>query len=91
MKKPFCGDLPPVSQPIQKTTGKKIGDRIRMYRKYLGMKGFQFAKLIKISQGSLSDIENNKSLPRCKTIISLLTLSENPVDIKWLLTGEPFK
>ena len=82
MQKFFCGDLPPVLQPTQKTTGKKVGDRLRLYRKFLGMKGKEFAKHIKISQGSLSDIENNKSLPSCTTITNLLMLSENPVNIK---------
>ncbi len=49
------------------------------------MKSYELAKLISISQGSLSDIENNKSLPSADTI-SKIYLSTN-ISIVWLLTG----
>ncbi|MCH7622943.1 MAG: diguanylate cyclase, partial [Nitrospinae bacterium] len=49
------------------------------------MKSYELAKLITISQGSLSDIENNKSLPSADTI-SKIYLSTN-INIVWLLTG----
>jgi len=63
-----------------------IGIRIREWRKSQHMKSFELAKLIKISQGSLSDIENNKSDPSASTIVNVLTLTD--VDWRWLLTGE---
>ena len=44
------------------------------------------AKLIKISQGSLSDIENNKSLPSADTISKLYLYSD--LNILWLLLGK---
>lgn len=44
------------------------------------------AKLIKISQGSLSDIENNKSLPSADTISKLYLYSD--LNIIWLLLGK---
>ena len=65
-----------------------IGPRIRKWRKTLPipMKAYQLAKLIKISQGSLSDIENNKSDPSANTIVNLLTLTD--IDWCWVLTGK---
>ena len=50
------------------------------------MKSYELAKLISISQGSLSDIENNKSLPSADTI-SKIYLNTN-INIIWLLTGK---
>lgn len=69
-----------------KTAATGIGRRIRQWRKQIPMKGYQLAKLIKISQGSLSDIENNKSDPSAKTIVNLLTLTD--IDWVWMLTGK---
>ncbi len=42
--------------------------------------------MIRISCGSLSDIENGKSLPSAQTITRLMTLEG--MDIFWLLLGE---
>lgn len=42
--------------------------------------------MIKISQGSLSDIENNKSLPSADTISKLYLYSD--LNIIWLLLGK---
>jgi len=50
------------------------------------LKSYELAKLISISQGSLSDIENNKSLPSADTI-SKFFLNTN-INIIWLLTGK---
>ena len=50
------------------------------------MKSYQLAKLIRISQGSLSDIENCKSLPSADTIIKLY--QHTNLNIIWLLTGK---
>ena len=37
----------------------------------MGFRGYQFAKVIGISQGSLSDIENEKSLPSADTLAKI--------------------
>lgn len=63
-----------------------IGERIRNYRKTLDISGKDFAKVIGISAGSLSDIENEKTNPSSDTLSSLVRNTEiNPT---WLLTGE---
>ena len=63
------------------------GKRIRMWRKSHTppMKSFQLAELIKISQGSLSDIENNKSNPSAPTIVKFMELTD--INVCWMLTG----
>ena len=65
---------------------KNLGTRLRQWRKQLPLKSFELAKLIKISQGSLSDIENNKSLPSADTITKLYQFSD--LNIIWLLLGK---
>jgi len=65
---------------------KFLGERIRQWRKTLPLKSYELAKLINISQGSLSDIENNKSLPSADTIAKLYKYTD--VNIIWLLTGQ---
>lgn len=67
-------------------TAKFLGDRLRQWRKQIPIKSFELARLIKISQGSLSDIENNKSLPSADTIAKLYQYSN--LNIIWLLTGK---
>ncbi len=64
-------------------TKKQIGKRLREWRMEKGWKGYQSAKAIGISQGSLSDIENGKSYPSAPTIIKLMTRTD--IDIYWLL------
>ena len=66
-------------------TAKFLGSRLRQWRKALPLKSFELAKLIRISQGSLSDIENNKSLPSADTIAKLYQHTD--LNIIWLLTG----
>ncbi len=63
-----------------------LGDRLRQWRKSLPLKSFELAELIDISQGSLSDIENNKSLPSADTIAKI-HLNTN-INIIWLLIGQ---
>ncbi len=63
-----------------------IGTRLRKWRKSCGLKGYELAKNIGISQGSLSDIENNKSLPSAETLIKLYKVTE--INIIWLLMEE---
>ena len=62
-----------------------IGLRLKQWRKMARMKSMELAKLIKISQGSLSDIENNKSDPSANTMVNILTLTD--IDWRWLLIG----
>lgn len=62
------------------------GARIRKWRKSVPMKAFELAKLIKISQGSLSDIENGKSNPSALTIVGFIKYSN--ININWMLTGK---
>ncbi len=63
-----------------------VGRRIRAYRKKKGLTVKQLAEIIGISQGSLSDIENEKTKPSAKTITSLVRNTDiNPT---WLLTGQ---
>ncbi|MBI4389050.1 MAG: helix-turn-helix transcriptional regulator [Nitrospinae bacterium] len=66
-------------------TAKHLGTRLREWRKTLHLKSYELAKLIHISQGSLSDIENNKSLPSADTIAKLYQHTQ--LNIIWLLTG----
>lgn len=62
------------------------GPRIKKWRKGISMKSFQLAKLIKISQGSLSDIENSKSNPSALTIVKFI--NKTNINIMWMLTGK---
>ena len=73
-------------QDKRKGTAKNLGTRLRQWRKTLPLKSYELAKLIKISQGSLSDIENNKSLPSADTIAKLYQYSD--LNIIWLLLGK---
>jgi len=66
-----------------------IGLRIRQWRKDQLLKGFQLAKIIKISQGSLSDIENSKSDPSAATLVKLYANTD--INMHWLFTGEEGK
>ena len=62
------------------------GTRIRKWRKDVPMKSFELAALIKISQGSLSDIENNKSNPSAPTIVKFMQYTN--INVCWMLTGK---
>ncbi len=61
-----------------------VGERLREWRKKSKMKLLELAEVIQISQGSLSDLENNKSLPSANTLASLHTQTD--LNIVWLLT-----
>lgn len=65
----------------QKTTGK----RLKAWRKSFPLKLMELSHLIKVSQGSLSDLENDKSLPSATTLANLSTHTD--LNIYWLLTG----
>jgi len=62
------------------------GPRIRKWRKAIPMKALELAKLIKICQGSLSDIENEKTNPSAPTILKFI--HHTNINIYWMLTGE---
>ena len=64
---------------------KYLGRRLREWRKTLPLKSYELARLIKISQGSLSDIENDKSLPSADTLAKLY--QHTNINIIWLLAG----
>ncbi len=73
-------------QEIESGAAKFLGVRLRQWRKSLPLKAYELAKLIGISQGSLSDIENCKSLPSADTIAKLY--QHTNLNIIWLLTGK---
>lgn len=66
----------------QKTTGK----RLRAWRKSVPLKLMELSRLIKVSQGSLSDLENDKSLPSATTLANLSIYTD--LNIYWLLNGQ---
>lgn len=63
-----------------------IGFRIKTLRKSLKMNQKDFSNAINISQGTLSDIENDKSYPAIETLLSLFGYIEISAD--WLLKGK---
>lgn len=62
-----------------------VGKRMKSWRKHSMLKLVELSKKIRISQGSLSDLENDKSLPSATTIASLCMFTD--INIYWLLTG----
>jgi len=60
-----------------------VGTRLKEWRRSRNLKGYQLAEKIHISQGSLSEIENNKSLPSAETIAKLYKYTD--LNIIWLL------
>jgi len=67
-----------------------IGGRFRIWRKGQGYKAYKVCEMIKelggaLSQGSLSDIENEKSDPSAETLRSWYLLPE--IDLIYILTG----
>jgi len=63
-----------------------VGSRIRMWRKDQGIRGYELARVLKISCGSLSEIENGKSLPSATTLASIHQNTE--LDVGYVLTGQ---
>ena len=61
-----------------------VGDRLREWRKKGGLKLIELGEIINTSQGSLSDLENNKSLPSADTLSSLHRNTD--LNLIWLLT-----
>ena len=62
-----------------------VGKRLKVWRKHSALKLVELSKKIRISQGSLSDLENDKSLPSAMTLANLCMYSN--LNIYWLLTG----
>lgn len=77
------------SHSNRKTSGNIIpglGSRLREWRKSYGIRAQALAKLIGVSQGSISDIENGVTNPSVNTILKFL--KKTGINIHWLLTGE---
>ena len=63
-----------------------IGGRLKYWRKVSRLRLVDVTKLIRVSQGSLSELENDISLPSATTLTSLHQKTD--MNICWLLTGE---
>lgn len=64
----------------------EIGLRLRTWRKASDLRLNGLTEIIKVAQGSLSGLENGKSLPSATTLTNLWTLTN--LNIIWLLTGK---
>lgn len=67
-----------------------VGERLAYTRSaILAMSQKEFAKLLGISQGALSEIENNKRGLPMEAIIELMKYSKSNISIScsWILTG----
>jgi len=65
---------------------KTTGQRLRAWRKSVPLKLMELSGKIHVSQGSLSDLENDKSLPSATTLANLSLYTD--LNIYWLLTGK---
>lgn len=74
-----------IMQDNNSASVKILGDRLREWRRSIPLKSYELARLISISQGSLSDIENKKSLPSVDTISKIFFNTD--INIVWLITG----
>ena len=63
-----------------------MGKRLRIWRKASSLNLVGLSKIIHVSQGSLSDLENDNSLPSARTLANLSLYTD--LDIDWLLTGK---
>lgn len=70
---------------------KTLGGRLRIFRGMNGYKLADFADLLSISHGSLSDMENNKTKPSSRPLDALIQNTE--INIYWLYSGKgsPYK
>ena len=66
-------------------TNTTVGKRLKTWRKHSLLKLVELSKKIRVSQGSLSDLENDKSLPSATTLANLCLFSN--INLYWLLTG----
>lgn len=65
---------------------KSLGGRLRIFRESKEVDIKPFSKLIGISHGTLSDIENNNTKPSAKPTNGLIRKTD--INIYWLFTGE---
>ncbi len=70
----------------QDNNEKTTGQRLRAWRKSVPLKLMDLSRKIHVSQGSLSDLENDKSLPSATTLANLSIHTD--LNIYWLLTGQ---
>lgn len=63
-----------------------VGGRLKYWRKVSRLRLVDVAVLIEVSQGSLSDLENDKSLPSATTLTGFCQKTD--MNLYWLLTGE---
>lgn len=63
-----------------------LGDRLRKFRKSANKDVILFSKILGVSQASLSDYENNKTIISANAIIKLKQNTD--INIEWFLTGE---
>lgn len=71
------------------TTKATIGKRIKSWRKSKQLRLVDLSEMIEVSQGSLSDLENNKSQPSYETLRRLNTKAG--IDLYWLFGIEKKK
>jgi transcriptional regulator with XRE-family HTH domain len=64
----------------------EMGMRIRMWRKDRGLRANELARKLKISGGSLSEIENGKSFPSAPTLASMHLNTD--LNVGYVLTGQ---
>ncbi|MGM0881352.1 MAG: helix-turn-helix domain-containing protein [Bacillota bacterium] len=62
-----------------------IGERIKRVRKINELNQVEFSKIIGVSQGTLSEIEQDKYYPSTETIMAIYTNFRT--DIHWILFG----
>lgn len=62
-----------------------IGSRIKTIRKLNGLNQVEFANKIGVSQGTLSELEQDKYKPSTDTVIAFS--NKFKTDLNWLLTG----
>ena len=63
-----------------------VGGRLKYWRKVSRLRLVDVAALVRVSQRSLSDLENDKSLPSASTLTGLCQKTD--MNLYWLLTGE---
>ncbi|AQT84743.1 transcriptional regulator-like protein [Paenibacillus larvae subsp. larvae] len=63
-----------------------LGERIREIRKKNQMNQTEFSNRVGVSQGTLSELEQNKYNPSLETVLAII--KEFNVNAKWLLFGD---
>jgi transcriptional regulator with XRE-family HTH domain len=72
---------------VKEYFGMGIGHRLKEYRRIKRIRtSTSFSEIIGISQGSLSDIENEKTFPSADTLKKIIKNTD--INAHWLLTGE---